>query len=323
MKKLALLFGLVALLPAVANADNQPLPPDQVYRLQAQPQNGVIMAHWERWSRRRREHSASNSRAARSSRSHYPRVSATSSRYRRRDPRARDRDVTGVADSLYAADAKDALQLPARTDPEALRGARVLAPRGCGQPSLLHVHRRSGPGAMVDRRHGRGHPHRARHRARAGVVVSARAHASRQRAVLRGGAARHRRRGVEDRRHEGRHRARARCGARRSHARSRHAAGRTRGHQSRARQDRRRRAGAPRRDQLRGRRRRISPVASIASTSGSTTCSGRATAPKRARRVSAPCRSCRTRAWPAIAGSRSRCCLRTSCGRATASACRS
>ncbi|MGA9851968.1 MAG: protein-disulfide reductase DsbD [Gammaproteobacteria bacterium] len=47
MKKIALLFGLLALLPALAGADNQPLPPDQVYRLQVQPQNGVLMAHWD------------------------------------------------------------------------------------------------------------------------------------------------------------------------------------------------------------------------------------------------------------------------------------
>ncbi|MGH8398131.1 MAG: protein-disulfide reductase DsbD [Gammaproteobacteria bacterium] len=47
MKKFALLLGLLALLPALGRADNQPLPPDQVYRLQVQPQNGVLMAHWD------------------------------------------------------------------------------------------------------------------------------------------------------------------------------------------------------------------------------------------------------------------------------------
>ncbi|MGH8401953.1 MAG: protein-disulfide reductase DsbD, partial [Gammaproteobacteria bacterium] len=47
MKKFALLLGLLALLPALVRADNQPLPPDQVYRLQVQPRNGVLMAHWD------------------------------------------------------------------------------------------------------------------------------------------------------------------------------------------------------------------------------------------------------------------------------------
>ncbi len=47
MKKFALLLGLLALLPTLVRADNQPLPPDQVYRLQVQPKNGVLMAHWD------------------------------------------------------------------------------------------------------------------------------------------------------------------------------------------------------------------------------------------------------------------------------------
>ena len=47
MKKLLLLFGILSLLPALARADWQPLPPDQVYRLQVQPQNGTLMAHWD------------------------------------------------------------------------------------------------------------------------------------------------------------------------------------------------------------------------------------------------------------------------------------
>ncbi|MGB9429658.1 MAG: protein-disulfide reductase DsbD [Gammaproteobacteria bacterium] len=47
MKRLTLLLSLLALLPALVRADNQPLPPDQVYRLQVQPQNGVLMAHWD------------------------------------------------------------------------------------------------------------------------------------------------------------------------------------------------------------------------------------------------------------------------------------
>ncbi len=47
MKKSAFLIGLIALLPGLVHADAQPLPPDQVYRLQVQPQNGVIMAHWD------------------------------------------------------------------------------------------------------------------------------------------------------------------------------------------------------------------------------------------------------------------------------------
>ena len=47
MKKTALFIGLLALLPALARADQQPLPPDQVYRLQVQPQKGTILAHWD------------------------------------------------------------------------------------------------------------------------------------------------------------------------------------------------------------------------------------------------------------------------------------
>ncbi|MDE1983257.1 MAG: protein-disulfide reductase DsbD [Gammaproteobacteria bacterium] len=49
MKKAFWLSALLALLPALALAqtDWQPLPPDQAYRLQVQPQNGVVMAHWD------------------------------------------------------------------------------------------------------------------------------------------------------------------------------------------------------------------------------------------------------------------------------------
>ena len=47
MKKTALFIGLLALLPALVRADQQPLPPDQVYRLQVQPQKGTILAHWD------------------------------------------------------------------------------------------------------------------------------------------------------------------------------------------------------------------------------------------------------------------------------------
>lgn len=48
MKNLTLfLFACLSLLPAWVHADNQPLPPEQVYRLQVQPQNGMLMAHWD------------------------------------------------------------------------------------------------------------------------------------------------------------------------------------------------------------------------------------------------------------------------------------
>lgn len=47
MKKLPWLFVLLALLPALVQADWQPLPPDQVYRLQVQPQQGALLAHWD------------------------------------------------------------------------------------------------------------------------------------------------------------------------------------------------------------------------------------------------------------------------------------
>lgn len=49
MKKAFWLSALLALLPALAlaQADWQPLPPDQVYRLQVQPQTGALMAHWD------------------------------------------------------------------------------------------------------------------------------------------------------------------------------------------------------------------------------------------------------------------------------------
>lgn len=55
MKKLLWLYGLLLMLPAVilllvpvlAHADWQPLPPDQAYRLQVQPQKGAILAHWD------------------------------------------------------------------------------------------------------------------------------------------------------------------------------------------------------------------------------------------------------------------------------------
>ena len=46
-KRLTLLLGLLATLPALAYADWQPLPPDQAYRLQVQPQNGALLAHWD------------------------------------------------------------------------------------------------------------------------------------------------------------------------------------------------------------------------------------------------------------------------------------
>ncbi len=48
MKNLTLfLLASLSLLPAWVRADNQPLPPEQVYRLQVQPQNGMLMAHWD------------------------------------------------------------------------------------------------------------------------------------------------------------------------------------------------------------------------------------------------------------------------------------
>jgi thiol:disulfide interchange protein DsbD len=47
IKKLPLLVGLLAMLPALACADWQPLRPDQAYRLQVQPQNGALLAHWD------------------------------------------------------------------------------------------------------------------------------------------------------------------------------------------------------------------------------------------------------------------------------------
>ncbi|MDE2071040.1 MAG: protein-disulfide reductase DsbD [Gammaproteobacteria bacterium] len=40
-------MAALALLPALAHADWQPLPPDQAYRLQVQPQNGMLLAHWD------------------------------------------------------------------------------------------------------------------------------------------------------------------------------------------------------------------------------------------------------------------------------------
>jgi thioredoxin:protein disulfide reductase len=47
MKKICLLLFLSLIAPLTVRADNQPLPPSQVYRLQVQPQNGVLMAHWD------------------------------------------------------------------------------------------------------------------------------------------------------------------------------------------------------------------------------------------------------------------------------------
>jgi thiol:disulfide interchange protein DsbD len=47
MNKLLLPLGLLAMLPALAYADWQPLPPDQAYRLQVQPQSGSLLAHWD------------------------------------------------------------------------------------------------------------------------------------------------------------------------------------------------------------------------------------------------------------------------------------
>ena len=46
-KFLLLLSALLCVPPLPARADTQPLPPDQVYRLQVQPRNGVLMAHWD------------------------------------------------------------------------------------------------------------------------------------------------------------------------------------------------------------------------------------------------------------------------------------
>ncbi len=42
-----LLITCLGLSSPLAHADFQPLPPEQVYRLQVQPQNGVLMAHWD------------------------------------------------------------------------------------------------------------------------------------------------------------------------------------------------------------------------------------------------------------------------------------
>ena len=47
MKKFIWMLAILALLPALAYADWQPLPPDQAYRLQVHPQNGVLLAHWD------------------------------------------------------------------------------------------------------------------------------------------------------------------------------------------------------------------------------------------------------------------------------------
>lgn len=47
MKKITWALALLALLPALAQAAWQPAPPDQAYRLQVQPQNGTLMAHWD------------------------------------------------------------------------------------------------------------------------------------------------------------------------------------------------------------------------------------------------------------------------------------
>lgn len=41
------LFAILALLPTLAHAAWQPLPPDQAYRLQVHPQNGMLLAHWD------------------------------------------------------------------------------------------------------------------------------------------------------------------------------------------------------------------------------------------------------------------------------------
>jgi thioredoxin:protein disulfide reductase len=48
MKKFLLLSIVLCWVPPLGvHADNQPLPPGQVYRLQVHPQNGVLMAHWD------------------------------------------------------------------------------------------------------------------------------------------------------------------------------------------------------------------------------------------------------------------------------------
>ncbi|MGA9854583.1 MAG: protein-disulfide reductase DsbD [Gammaproteobacteria bacterium] len=48
MKKfLLLLIALLCVPQLPARGDTQPLPPGQVYRLQVQPRNGVLMAHWD------------------------------------------------------------------------------------------------------------------------------------------------------------------------------------------------------------------------------------------------------------------------------------
>ncbi|HKT32361.1 MAG TPA: protein-disulfide reductase DsbD [Gammaproteobacteria bacterium] len=47
MKKFIWMLAILALLPALAYAEWQPLPPDQAYRLQVQPQNGTLLAHWD------------------------------------------------------------------------------------------------------------------------------------------------------------------------------------------------------------------------------------------------------------------------------------
>jgi len=48
MKKFIVLMFIFLSVPLSSlRADTQPLPPEQVYRLQVQPQNGVLMAHWD------------------------------------------------------------------------------------------------------------------------------------------------------------------------------------------------------------------------------------------------------------------------------------
>ncbi|MGH8292711.1 MAG: protein-disulfide reductase DsbD [Gammaproteobacteria bacterium] len=47
ISRAAWVLTILALLPALAYADWQPLPPDQAYRLQVQPQNGMLLAHWD------------------------------------------------------------------------------------------------------------------------------------------------------------------------------------------------------------------------------------------------------------------------------------
>ncbi len=42
-----LLIACLGIGSSLAQADFRPLPPEQVYRLQVQPQNGVLMAHWD------------------------------------------------------------------------------------------------------------------------------------------------------------------------------------------------------------------------------------------------------------------------------------